>query len=85
MIASQIEDLFILLKRFSNPCHLSDTMQRFGRSRHELCFISNEVMGQADESFQHLLTIFEQQLLQIEQLEQYAHAVSQQSQAIDNC
>ena len=84
-IASQIEGLCIFLKRFSYPCRLSDMIPRFGRSRHELCLISNEVMGHVVESFKHLLTTFEQQWLQIEQLEQYAHAVFQQSQALDNC
>ena len=84
-IAGQMEGLCMFLKRFSYPCHLSDMIPRFGRSKYELCLISNQIMRHVVESFQHLLTTFEQQWLQTERLEEYAYAVFQQSQALDNC
>ena len=84
-VASQTEGLCVFSKRFSYPCRLSDMIPRFGRSKYELCLISNQIMHQVADSFQHLLVTFEQQWLQREQLEGYANAVFRQSHALDNC
>ena len=60
-------------------------MPRFGRSKSELCLISNEITRHVTNSFTHLLTSFEQQWLQTEQLETYANATFERSNTLDNC
>lgn len=83
--ATGLEGLCILLRRFSYPCRYSDLIPRFGRSKPELCLISNEVMRLVFGTHGYLLTSFEQEWLQPNKLQEYARAVYEKSHALENC
>lgn len=83
--ANSVEALCMLLRRFSYPCRYSDMIPRFGRSKPELRLIVNETMRRVVGLFGHLLTTFEQPLLHREKLQEYARAIYEKSQALDNC
>ena len=50
------EGLYILLKRFADPCRYSDMVPCFGRPVPELAMISNKVIGFLFENHHHRLT-----------------------------
>ena len=58
---------------------------RFGRSKLELCLISQQVMMHVSGMFGHLLTTVNQDGLQRDKLESYARSVFGESQALENC
>ncbi|KAK3705284.1 hypothetical protein QZH41_008168, partial [Actinostola sp. cb2023] len=74
-VASGLEGLLMLLKRFAYPCRLSDMIPRFGRSVPEMSLILAEVN----------ILDFNQPWLQPQQLQTFADAIHQKGAALDNC
>ena len=56
-VASGMEGLLILLKRFAYPCRLSDMIPRFGRSVQEISLILAEVTDHIYRTNGHLLVV----------------------------
>ena len=83
--ATAIEGLCILLRRLAYPCRYSDLIPRFGRSKPELCLISNEVMRFIARTHGYLLTSFDQEWLRPNKLQEYARRVHEKSDALRNC
>ena len=73
-ICDDIEGLCMLLKRVAYPCRLSDMIPRFGRPVSLISLITNEVMDYIFDVRGHLLTQWNQDLLNPGALERYADA-----------
>ena len=84
-VASGMEGLLILLKRFAYPCRLSDMIPRFGRSVPEISLILAEVTDHIYRTNGHLLQDLNQPWLEPQQLESVAHAIHQRGAALSNC
>ena len=84
-VASGLEGLCILLKRFAYPCRLSDMIPRFGRSVPELSLILSSVLDHVYNVNGHLLRDLNQPWLQPCKLEEFAAAIHQQGAALNNC
>ena len=84
-VASGMEGLFILLKRFAYPCYLSDMIPRFGRSVPEISLILAEVTDHIYRTNGHLLQDLNQPWLEPQQLESFARAIHQRGAALSNC
>ncbi|XP_015772316.1 PREDICTED: uncharacterized protein LOC107350588 [Acropora digitifera] len=84
-VASGIEGLCMLLKRFTYPCRLSDMIPRFGRSVPELSLILSEVCNYVYNTHGHLLSDLNQPWLQPNQLQAFADAIHQKGAALNNC
>ena len=83
-VASGMEALCMLLKRFSYPCRLSDMVPRFGRSIPELSLILSEVCNHIYETHGYLLHDLNQPWLQSDHLEEFANAIHDEGAALDN-
>ena len=75
-VATGIEGLCILLRRFAYPCRLSDLIPRFGRSVPELSEIISEVSSHIFDNYGYLLRSLDQPWLQPDCL---------QGSALSNC
>ena len=84
-VASGLEGLLVVLKRFAYPCRLSDMIPRFGRSVPELSLILGEVLEFIYENHCYLLRDMNQPWLDSIHLEEYANAVYRKGAALDNC
>ena len=62
-VASGLEGLCVVSKRFAYPCRFSDMMYRFGRSVPELSLIASEVTDFTYEKHGYLLRTLDQQWL----------------------
>ena len=58
---------------------------RFGRSKPEICLIVNTVLRYICTQFEHLLSSFQQKWLHLDDLTEYAGAVHNKCDALDNC
>ena len=83
-VCSGMEGLLVLLKRFSYPCRLSDTIPRFGRSVPELSLILNEVISFIYTNHGYLLRDLDQPWLSSDHLENFAFAVHGKGAALEN-
>ena len=84
-VASGVEGLRIVLKRYAYPCRLSDMIPRFGRSVTELSEICTEVTGFIYNTHGYLLRSLNQPWLAPTKLQQYANAVHNRGAALVNC
>ena len=75
-VFSGLETFCILLKRFAYLCWYTDVIPVFGRSVPELLVISNHMLDFMYNTCGHLLQDFNQPCLLLQQLEQYAVAIS---------
>ena len=74
-VASGMEGLLMLLKRFAYPCRLSDMIPRFGRSVPEISLILAKVTDHIYCTNGHLLQDLNQPWLEPQQLESFACAI----------
>jgi hypothetical protein len=84
-VASGLEGLLMLLKRFAYPCRLSDMIPRFVRSIPEISLILAEVTDHVVRTNGHLLRDLIQPWLQPAKLESFAQTIQQKGAALDNC
>ena len=84
-VASGMEGLLMLLKRFAYPCRLSDMIPRFGRSVPEISLILAEVTDHIYRTNGHLLQDLNQPWLEPQQLKSFACAIHQRGAALSNC
>lgn len=84
-VATGIEGLCVVLRRFAYPCRFSDMMHRFGRSVHEISLIASEVTDFMYENHGHLLRTFNQQWLEPDRLVEFANAIHNRGAALTNC
>ena len=84
-VASGMEGLLMLLKRFAYPCRLSDMIPRFGRSVPEISLILAEVTDHIYRTNGHLLQDLIQPWLEPQQLESFARAIHRRGAALSNC
>ena len=84
-VATGIEGLCVVLKRFVYPCRLNDMVHRFGRSVPELSLIASEVTDFIHDNHAHLLHSFNQPWLQPHCLEEFANAIYDRGAALENC
>ena len=83
-ICDDIEGLCMLLKRVAYPCRLSDMIPRFGRPVSVISLITNDVMDSIFDVHGHLLTQWNQDLLNPGALQRYADAISGKGTPLDN-
>ena len=84
-VASGLEGLCVVLKRFAYPCRFSDMMYRFGRSVPELSLIASEVTDFIYENHGYLLRTLDQQWLTPQCLQEFANAVHKRGAPLTNC
>ena len=84
-VATGVESLCILLRRFAYPCRLSDLIPRFGRSVRELSEIISEVSSHIFDNYGYLLQSLKQPWLQPDCLQSFADAISGRGTALSNC
>ncbi|XP_020614436.1 uncharacterized protein LOC110052633 [Orbicella faveolata] len=84
-ICDDIEGLCMLLKRVAYPCRLSDMIPRFGRPVSVISLITNDVIDYVYDVHGHLITQWNQDLLNHGALQRYADAISGQGAPLDNC
>ena len=77
-ICDDIEGLCMLLKRVAYPCRLSDMIPRFGRPVSVISLITNDVIDYIYDVHGHLITQWNQDLLNRGALQRYADAISGQ-------
>ena len=70
-----MEAICIFLKRFAYPCRYVDMISRFARPEPQYCMISNAVMNELYQTWNHLLTDLDQDWLSPEHLEEFVTAV----------
>jgi len=75
----------MLLKRVAYPCRLSDMIPRFGRPVPVISLITNDVIDCIYDFHEHLITQWNQDLLNHRALQRYADAISGQGAPLDNC
>lgn len=75
----------MLLKRVAYPCRLSDMIPRFGRPVSVISLITNDVIDYIYDVHGHLITQWNQDLLNHRALQRYADAISGQVAPLDNC
>ena len=83
-ICEDIEGLCMLLKRVAYPCRLSDMIPRFGRPVSVISLITNDVIDYIYDVHGHLITQWNQDLLNHGALQRYADAISGQGAPLDN-
>ena len=79
------EGLCILLKRFAYPCRYSDMVSCFARPVPEIAMISNRMVDFIYEQHSHRITRWNGTVLNPDQLETYADAVSAKGAPLENC
>ena len=84
-VATGMEGLCILLRRFAYPCRLSDLIPRFGRSVPELSEIISEVSSHIFDNYGYLLQSLNQPWLQPDCLQSFADAITGRGSALSNC
>ena len=84
-VATGMEGLCILLRRFAYPCRLSDLIPRFGRSVLELSEITSEVSSYTFVNYEYTLQSLNQPWLQPDCLQSFADAISGRGSALSNC
>ena len=84
-VAEGIEGLCVVQKHLAYPCRYSDMIHRFGRSVPELSLIANFVVDHVYENHHHRITRWNGSLLNRDNLERYAEAVSRKGAALQNC
>jgi hypothetical protein len=84
-LATGLEGLCVVLKRFAYPCRFSDMMYRFGRSVPELSLIASEVTDFVYENHGYLLRTLDQPWLALECLEDFANAIHNRGAPLTNC
>ena len=84
-VATGMEGLCVVLRRFAYPCRYNDMIPRFGRSVSELCLITSEVTDFIFDTHGYLLQDFNQPWLHPQRLQEYANAIHAAGAALDNC
>lgn len=84
-VASGMEGLCMLLKRFAYPCRYGDMIPLFGRSVPELCMITNQVLNYIFDTHCHRITEWNNYLLNPNLLELYAYSIHQKGAPLQNC
>ena len=85
-ICDNTEGLCMLLKRVAYPCRLSDMIPRFGRPVSVISLITNDdVIDYIYGIHGHLITQWNQDLLNPGALQLYADAISRKGAPLDNC
>ena len=84
-LATGMEGLCVVLRRFAYPCRYSDMIPRFGRSVSELSLITAEVTDYIFNAHGYLLTVLNQPWLHPDRLQEYANAVHDAGAALENC
>ena len=79
------EAMCILLKRLAYLCRYSDMISTFGRSKHELCLIFNEIQDFIYDNHAHRLQSWNQPFLNQASLQMYAQAVFDKGAPLHNC
>ena len=84
-ICDRIEDLCMLLRRLSYPCHYSDMISRYGRPVPELCMITNEVMDNIFNNRSHRISRWNDYVLNRHLLLEYADVIRAKGSHLENC
>ena len=84
-IWDRIEGLCMLLRRFSYPCRYSDMISRFGRPVPELCMITNEVMDNIFNNHGHRISQWNDDVLSLHLLQEYADVIHAKGAPLENC
>ena len=74
-VATGMEALFIMLKRFAYPCRFNNMIPRCGRSVSELCLITSEVTNHLFDTHDYLLRYLDHPWLQPNHLEELANTI----------
>ena len=77
--------LCTLLRRFSYPCRYSDMISRFGRPVQELCMITNEVMDNIFNNHGHRISQWNDDVLSLHLLQEYADVIHAKGAPLENC
>ena len=83
--AKRIEGLCMVLKRFSYPCRLGDTIHRFGRAVPEISMITTRFEKWILDHHHAKVTEWNDQLLSRDKQKVYADAVADKGAALSNC
>ena len=83
--ASAIEGPCMFLKRLLYPCLYNYMMPRFGKSKTEICLITNKVMRYLSEKFGNLFSSFNRRWLHPDKLRKYAEAVHAKYSTLESC
>ena len=84
-IWDRFEGLCMLLRRFSYPCRYSDMISRFGRPVPELCMITNEVMDNIFNNHGHRMSQWNDDVLSLHLLQEYADVIHAKGAPLENC
>lgn len=84
-ICDDIEGLCMLLKRVAYPCRLSDMIPRFGRPVSVTSLITNDVIDYIYDVHGHLITQWNQDIMNPGALQRYADAISRKGAPLNNC
>ena len=80
-----MEDLCMLFKRVAYPCRLSDMIPRFGRPVSVISLITNDISDYIIDVYGHLITQWNQDLLNHGASQRYANAMSGHGAPLDKC
>ena len=78
-----MEDLCMLFKRVAYPCRLSDMIPRFGRPVSVISLITNDISDYINDVYGHLITQWNQDLLNHGASQRYANAISGHGAPLD--
>ena len=80
-----LEALCIILKRYAYPCRYYDLVPIFARPVPQLCIITNQVTNFIFDRWANLLRTLNQNWLRPAKLEEFANAVYNKCNAVNNC
>nr|XP_047145960.1 uncharacterized protein LOC124818887 [Hydra vulgaris] len=84
-ICRGMEALCIMLKRLAFPCRYTDLANTFGRNPTEICLIFNTVIDHVYNKLSHKLLLWDQPMLQSNNLRQFADYIHGKGAPLDNC
>ena len=84
-VAEGIEGLCMVLKRMSFPCRFSHMIYRFGRPVPVLSMVTNQVIDYIYQTHGHIVTQWNNLLLNPAVLQTYADAIVRKGAPLENC
>lgn len=82
---SALEGMCIVLRRLNYPKRYEDMVIEFGRHPTDIGIIFNEMLHFIHQTWDHLLTNFDQTWLHIDHLREFAHAIHNNGCPLNNC
>ena len=84
-VCSGIEGLCIALKRLAYPCRYSDMIYRFAKPVPVLSMITNTVIDYIYDTHGHRITEWNDMLIDLVMLEEYANVINIKGSPLQNC